>query len=242
MCETVKAMSHSIIGSSSGLSVGCSLLLFLDRQEELELRRQLLFGVETVREVNPPYTAVGMDLDSECLNVIRSVSPSREIAEVELDLVPAFVKTHRHSADERFHARGRLVVRCTESPADILVVQDLHFERKVLFQVFDDHHKERKLDAKRLICVGGTRNVVRANIGANNLQDARLDVVVGNALNVSVSDFLVPQLQRLAPDTVENRQESRLVGVFEHCFCRRELRLGCGFSTVELWGGTKPGL
>ena len=45
-----------------------------------------------------------MDLDPERLDVIGAVRAPSEIGEVELDLVPAIVKPHRHGADERFHA------------------------------------------------------------------------------------------------------------------------------------------
>lgn len=38
----------------------------------------------------------------ERLNVVGSVRPSREVRQVELDLVPALVQSHGHCADEWF--------------------------------------------------------------------------------------------------------------------------------------------
>jgi len=43
---------------------------FLDGKEKLELLRKLIFRVQTVREVNPPYSTVRVNLDAECLDVI----------------------------------------------------------------------------------------------------------------------------------------------------------------------------
>jgi len=47
---------------------------FLDGKEKLELLRKLIFRVQTVREVNPPYSTVRVNLDAECLDVICAVS------------------------------------------------------------------------------------------------------------------------------------------------------------------------
>lgn len=63
----------------------------LDRQEQLELGRQLVLGVQPVGEVNPPYPAVGMDLHTERLDVVCPVRTAGKIGQVELDLVPALV-------------------------------------------------------------------------------------------------------------------------------------------------------
>lgn len=65
--------------------------------------------------------------------------------------------------------------------------------------IFDDHDEERQLDAERLLGVRRTRDEVGADIRAHDLQHRRLDVLVGNALDVSIGDLLVPDLQRLAP-------------------------------------------
>ena len=44
-----------------------------------------------------------MDLDSERLDIVGSICSAGEVGQVELDLVPALVESHRHRADERFH-------------------------------------------------------------------------------------------------------------------------------------------
>lgn len=63
-------------------------LLLRDWQEQLELRRELLLRVEAVGEVDPPDAAVGVDLHPQGLDVVRAVRSTREVAQVELDLVP----------------------------------------------------------------------------------------------------------------------------------------------------------
>ena len=62
-------------------------------------------------------------------------TPSCEIRKVELDLVPALVKTHRHCADEGLHPCGALVIACTEASPHVLVVQYLNFECEVFLMV-----------------------------------------------------------------------------------------------------------
>ena len=71
----------------------------------------------------------------EGLNVVGTVGTTGEIGQVELNLVPAFVESHGHGADEGLYAGGRLVVRGTEAPADVLVVQDLDLESEVFLQL-----------------------------------------------------------------------------------------------------------
>jgi len=71
----------------------------------------------------------------QSLDVICSVGTTGEITQVELDLVPALIQSHRHGTDEGLHTGRRLVVRSTETTAHVLVVQYLHFEGEVLFQL-----------------------------------------------------------------------------------------------------------
>jgi hypothetical protein len=71
----------------------------------------------------------------EGLNVVGTVSTTSEIGQVELNLVPALVKSHGHGADEGFYAGGRLIVRGTESPAHVLVIKDLDLEGEVFLQL-----------------------------------------------------------------------------------------------------------
>ena len=79
-------------------------LLLLDGKEELELRWQFLFRVKSIREVNSSDPAIGVDGHSQGLNVVSAVGTTGEIGEVELNLIPAFVETHGHGANERFYS------------------------------------------------------------------------------------------------------------------------------------------
>ena len=76
-----------------------------------------------------------MDLHSQRLNVVRTISSSCEVREVELDLVPSFVESHRHGTNERLYSSSRLIVRSPEASSDVFVVEDLHLESEVLFEL-----------------------------------------------------------------------------------------------------------
>ena len=76
----------------------------------------------------------------ECLpegfNVVGTVGTTGEIRQVELNLIPAFVETHGHGADERLHTGSGLIVRSAETTAHVLVIQNLHLEGEVLLQLY----------------------------------------------------------------------------------------------------------
>ena len=78
-----------------------------------------------------------MNLDSEGFDIVGTVSTSGEIGQIELNLVPAFIKSHGHGANERLDTGGTLVVRGSESSADVLVIKNLDFESEVFFQLMD---------------------------------------------------------------------------------------------------------
>lgn len=86
-------------------------------------------------------------LNPQCLNVIGTVGASREIAQIELNLIPAVVEPHRHGTNERLDTSRTLVVASSEAAPHILVVEHLHLECEVLFEVFDDHNEKWQLDA-----------------------------------------------------------------------------------------------
>lgn len=49
---------------------------------EFEFRWELLFRIKSVREVYPPHTAVGMNLNPQGLDVIGPISSPREIGKI----------------------------------------------------------------------------------------------------------------------------------------------------------------
>jgi hypothetical protein len=54
--------------------------------------------------------------------------------------------------------------------------------------------------------LGWTSDKVRGDVSANDFKDRRLNVIVGDAFDVAVSDFLVPYLQRFTPVNENTRQ------------------------------------
>merc|ERR1711957_217181 len=102
------------MGTGSPSRTHSALLLLrclcLDRQEELELRGQLLLAVQPVREVYPADSAICMQLHTQRLDVVCAISPTCEVGEVELDLIPTLVKSHGHRADEGLDPGRALVI------------------------------------------------------------------------------------------------------------------------------------
>ena len=184
----------------------CSLLVWLtsDWQEQLELWWQLVFGVQSVGEVDSTDSAVGVDLNSQSLDVVSTVGSSGEIRQVELDLIPSFIKSHGHGTDEWLDSGGRLVVRGSEPSSNLLVVQDLDLEGEVFLQVLDDHDQEGQLNSQGLLWVKRSVDVVGRHVSTHDLQHGRLDVGVGDSLDVTVSHLLVPDLQWLGTTSIIN--------------------------------------
>merc|ERR1711972_1090817 len=149
-------------------SARCTTLVG-NRKEELELRGKLLLAVQTVREVDTADAAVCMELHSERLDVVRAVGSAGKVREVELDLVPPFVKPHGHGADEGLDARGALVIRGAETTAHLLVIEYHDLKREVLLQVLDDHYQERKLDPQGLARIRRASDVGGADVRAHDL-------------------------------------------------------------------------
>ena len=86
----------------------CSLSLWLtgNWQEELEFWGELVLGVESIGEIDSSDSAVSMNLNSEGFYVVGTVGPSGEIRQVELNLVPPFIKSHGHCAYEGLDSRS----------------------------------------------------------------------------------------------------------------------------------------
>jgi len=83
-------------------------------------------------------------LDTERLDVICTICTPCEIRQVELDLVPSFVKSHWHCTYEGLHTRCALVVGGTETPTHFFVIQHGDFKGKVLLQVLQNPSKPTK--------------------------------------------------------------------------------------------------
>ena len=165
------AVLHTLFRSTY-LEGYCSLSLWLtgNWQEELELWGELILGVESIREVDSSDSAVGVDLNSKGLYVVGTVGSSGEIRQVELNLIPALIKSHGHCADEWLHSGSGLVVGGSESTSNALVIKDLHLESEVFLQVLNDHDQERKLDGKGLLWVKWGVDVVGGYVGSHDLE------------------------------------------------------------------------
>ena len=181
-----------------------------ERTKELVLRRELLLTVETVAEVDAADATVGMNLHAEGFDVVGAIGAAREVREVELDLVPALVEAHGHGTNEGLDASCGLVVGSTEAPCHALVVKHLDLKAEVLVEILNDHDEEGQLDAERLMGVIWRADVHCAHVGASHLEHTASDVAVCEAFDVAVPDLLVPELQGLAPNGVQDRQEARL--------------------------------
>ena len=72
------------------------------------------------------------------LNVVGTVSSPGEIGQVKLNLIPSFIKSHRHSANERLYTGGTLIVRGSESTTHILVVKYLHLKCEIFLQLLQE--------------------------------------------------------------------------------------------------------
>lgn len=110
-------------------------LLLLYGKEELKLRRQLFFTIKSIREVYSSDSTISMNTNSQCFNIIWTIGSSCKIRQIKLDLVPPFIQSHRHSADKRFYSGCRLIIRGSEPPSHIFIIEDLHFEGEVFFQL-----------------------------------------------------------------------------------------------------------
>lgn len=146
-----------------------------------------------------------MDLYTQRLDIVGSVSPPGEVRQVELNLVPAVIQPHWHCADEWLHPRRALIVTRSKSPANIFIIQHLDFKCKILLEVLDDHHKERKFNAQSFLRVSRTRYVGRTDIRSFNLQHLRVDVIVCDPLDMTVPHLFLPYLERFAADAIKNR-------------------------------------
>lgn len=66
-----------------------------------------------------------MNLYTECLHIIGAVCATREVGQVELDLVPSLVQSHGHGTNERLDTSCRLVVTGPKPSPHVLVIENL---------------------------------------------------------------------------------------------------------------------
>ena len=97
-----------------------------------------------------------------------------------------------------------MVIRSPKPPPDVLIVQYLHLEGEVLLEVLDDHDEEGELDAQGLTGLGWAGNEGRGHIGTHYFENTALNVRVCYTLDVAVSYGLIPNLQGLATNTVQD--------------------------------------
>lgn len=111
-----------------------------------------------------------MDLDTEGLDIVGAVGSTGEVTKIELDLIPALIESHGHSANEWLHSGRALVVGGSEAAAHVLVIKHLHLKGEILLQVLDDHHKEGQLDSESLVCVCWASDVVGRHVSSHDLE------------------------------------------------------------------------
>ena len=176
----------------------CSLSLWLtgNWQEELELWWELVFGVESVGEIDSSDSAVSVDLNSKGLYVVGTVGSSGEIRQVELNLIPSFIKSHRHSTYEWLYSGSWLIVGSSESTSNWFIIQHLNLESEIFLQVLDDHDQERKFDSKSFLWIKRSIDVVGWYIGSHDFKNWGLNIWISNSFDVTVSDLFIPNLER----------------------------------------------
>jgi len=143
----------------------------LNGKEELELWGKFLLGVQPVGKIDPPDPAVLVQLHPKSLNVVSPVSPTGEVTQVKLDLVPPLVEPHGHGTNERFDPRRGLVVGLPEPSPHVLIIEHLNLEGEVFLQVLDNHDQEGEFNTEGLGLVLRTTYVVGRDVGSHDLQD-----------------------------------------------------------------------
>lgn len=79
-----------------------------------------------------------------------------------------------------------MVVGRSEPSPDVSVIKDLDFEREVLFEVLDDDHEVRQLDAEGLLRIRWGADVCGGNVTSADLKHGRVDDFVGDSLDVAI--------------------------------------------------------
>lgn len=66
-------------------------IINMSGRKQLEVIWQVFFIIKSLGKVNPSDSAIGVDGDPQGLDIVRPISPSGEVRQIELDLVPSFV-------------------------------------------------------------------------------------------------------------------------------------------------------
>ncbi len=65
-------------------------------------------------------------LNPDGFDVVGAICSAREVRQIELNLIPSVIQSHRHRTDERSDSRCALVVTRTKPTLYVLIVQNLH--------------------------------------------------------------------------------------------------------------------
>ena len=121
-----------------------------------------------IREIDSSNTTIGMNLNPNGFHIVRSICPTCEIRQIELNLVPPFIQTHWHCTNEWLYSRCGLIVRSSKPPLYTFIIENLYLKREIFVEILDNHHKERKLDTEGLLRIRGTHDVACGNISTHD--------------------------------------------------------------------------
>ena len=125
--------------------------------EEAEFGRQLVLVVVFVAEVDPPDSAIGVNLNSLAFLILRPIRPHHKIRHVELDDVPAVLEGQGHRRYKRLDLGLRVKIGAPDPAAHLLAIHDLHLESEMTLQVFDDQHDEGVSNSQGLLGIRRSR-------------------------------------------------------------------------------------
>ena len=80
----------------------------------------------------------------------------------------------------------------------------------IVTYVLDDHDQEGQLDGEGLLGVDGACDEVGRHVGAHDFENGGLNVGVRQSLDMTVPHILLPNLERLGADRVEDGKETAL--------------------------------
>lgn len=75
----------------------------------------------------------------------------------------------------------------------------LNFKREIFLEIFDDHHEIWQFDAERFLRIGGTGDECGGDIRRDDLEHERLDVVVCDPFDVSISHLEIFAMKIIFP-------------------------------------------